>query len=160
MKASRVWAVGMVLPMALCPSCARDRSSASPAAELAPAAPAASATAGSPAAPEATPLVPPPAPVVPQVELPKSLRVDVGVMDAATAYGALDAASRALEDSLRASAPDCPTAHVLGDRVCALAARLCQLAEDKAANAEVRAHCEDGKPRCEHARARVAAACE
>ncbi|HEX4338543.1 MAG TPA: hypothetical protein VH062_21710 [Polyangiaceae bacterium] len=143
-------------------ACARERQSAPAAAEAPPAPSVPGATPGGAvtddlarkgAAPS-TELAPSPA-----TSLPSSLRDEVNGMDAATAFRALTAASRSLDDTLGASAPDCATARILGDRICALASRLCHLADESPPDAELRAHCDDGKPRCGRARTRVASAC-
>jgi hypothetical protein len=80
-------------------------------------------------------------------------------MDAATALRALDDATRQLDDTLAAGAPDCATVKLLRDRICELSARICRIAEESAPNPELAAHCADGKPRCERAKSKVAGPC-
>jgi hypothetical protein len=79
-------------------------------------------------------------------------------MDAANALRALDDATKLLDDTLSAGAPDCGTAKLLRDRICELSERLCRLSAE-APGSELTARCEDGKARCERARTRVAVPC-
>lgn len=110
-------------------------------------------------APGAAPREPgPSAPGPPATELPRSLRSDVTTMDAANALRALDDATKLLDDTLSAGAPDCGTAKLLRDRICELSERLCRLSAE-APGSELTARCEDGKARCERARTRVAVPC-
>lgn len=100
---------------------------------------------------------PPPAPSA-APELPQSLRSDVTTMDATAALRALDDATKLLDDTLGAGAPDCGTVKLLRDRICELSERICRLSAETP-NSEIKARCEDGKARCERAKTRVAEPC-
>ena len=147
-------ALVLSLAGALCAfACAHERREA-PAVEslpsAAPPAPAAQLPQGPPASS---------APGAPAESLPQSLRPAVDTMDAATALRALDEATRLLDDTLGAGAPDCGTVKLLRDRICELSARICRIAGESAPNPELAAHCADSKPRCARAKERVAGPC-
>jgi hypothetical protein len=112
--------------------------------------------------PSAAPASPAPASSAPGASteaLPHSLRPAVDTMDAATALRALDEATRLLDDTLGAGAPDCGAVKLLRDRICELSARICRIAGESAPNPELAAHCADAKPRCERAKSKVAGPC-
>ena len=112
--------------------------------------------------PSAAPALPAPvssAPGASTESLPHSLRPAVDTMDATTALRALDEATRLLDDTLGAGAPDCGTVKLLRDRICELSARICRIAGESAPNPELAAHCADAKPRCARAKDKVAGPC-
>lgn len=108
-------------------------------------------------APSEAPAAPPAAPST-APELPQSLRSDVTTMDAAAAQRALDDATKLLDDTLSAGAPDCAMVKILRDRICELSERICRLSAE-APSTELKARCDDGKGRCERAKTRVAGPC-
>jgi hypothetical protein len=80
-------------------------------------------------------------------------------MDAASALRALDEATKLLDDTVSAGAPDCATVKLLRDRICELAARICRIADESGPSAELSARCADGKPRCDRAKTKATGLC-
>ena len=138
--AGALWAFG----------CARREAPAESLPSAAPASPPAPLPQGAPASS---------APGASAEQLPQSLRPAVDTMDAATALRALDEATRLLDDTMSAGAPDCGTAKVLRDRICELSERICRIAGESAPNPELAAHCADATPRCERAKSKVTGPC-
>jgi hypothetical protein len=67
--------------------------------------------------------------------------------------------SRDLESALTLSTPDCPTAHLLRDRICELSRRICGLSDERRDDHELVERCGDARARCQRAVDRTQSAC-